>query len=209
MAERVGEVLAVDEWVVDRALARIGAGPQTSHYQINLSGQSISRPGLLEHVRRTLDRYGIEPGRITFEITESARIDNMTAAVKFADGLTELGCLLALDDFGTGVASLRPLKYLPIDLVKIDGSFVTGFRHSVFDQTAVRSIVDMCRELGVRTAAEFVEDAATAEGLREYGVDFAQGYAIGRPVPMACPTIEAWADDPGSLPGQALGRAIG
>jgi len=202
-AERVGEVPAVDRWVVDRALARIGAGPQTSHHQINLSGQSISRPGLLAHIRQALDRYGVEPDRITFEITESAGVDNLTAAVEFADGVTRAGCLLALDDFGTGHAPLRLLKHLPIDLVKIDGSFVTGLRHDLFDQTTVRSTVDMCRKLGIRTAAEYVQDEATADLLRDYGVDFAQGYAIGRPVPMAS------ADSGVEFVSSFLGRMIG
>jgi EAL domain-containing protein (putative c-di-GMP-specific phosphodiesterase class I) len=97
------------------------------------------------------------------------------------------------------------LRHLPIDLVKIDGGFVTDLRHSPFDQIAVRSTVDMCRALGIRTAAEYVPDTETADLLREYGVDFAQGYAIGRPVPMASAAAGFRADTPGSF----LGRAIG
>ncbi|MET8147798.1 EAL domain-containing protein [Actinoplanes sp. NPDC049668] len=185
VAERFDQIGAVDRWVVEQSLALIGQGPQTSHHQINLSGRTLSRPGLAEFVIDALDRHGVDPRTITFEITESAAVDNLAAAAEFAAGVRSRGCGLALDDFGTGHSSLMLLKYLPIDLVKIDGVFVTGLRDSAFDRIAVRHVVQLCRELGVRTAAEFAEDAATVELLRDMGLDFAQGYAIARPLPMA------------------------
>jgi EAL domain-containing protein (putative c-di-GMP-specific phosphodiesterase class I) len=136
-------------------------------------------------VQEAFDRSGVDPSTITFEITESAVIDNLTAAIEFASGIQRIGCKLALDDFGTGYASLSTLKYLPIDLVKIDGEFITGLRRSSLNKAIVRAVVGLCRELGIRTAAEFVPDDETIDLLRDYGVDHAQGYAIGRPVPMA------------------------
>ena len=105
---------------------------------------------------------------------------------KFADGVRDnLGCQLALDDFGTGHTSCTYLKYFPVDMVKIDGDFVHDLPNSPVDQAIVRSLVQVCRELGIRTAAERVQDQATSELLRTYGVDFVQGYHIGRPVPVA------------------------
>jgi EAL domain-containing protein (putative c-di-GMP-specific phosphodiesterase class I) len=124
-------------------------------------------------------------GPITFEITETAAVDNLATAADFAAEVRSRGCGIALDDFGAGHSSLVLLKYLPIDLVKIDGDFVTGLRDSSFDRIAVRHVVQMCQELGVRTAAEFAEDAATVDLLRDMGVDFAQGYSIAVPLPMA------------------------
>jgi PAS domain S-box-containing protein len=187
-AERLDQIGAIDQWVVEHSLALIGQGPRTSHHQINLSGRTLSRPGLAEFVIDALERNGVDPRTITFEITESAAVDNLAAAAEFAAGVRSKGCGLALDDFGTGHSSLLLLKYLPIDLVKLDGDFITGLRGSAFDRIAVRHVVDMCRALGVRTAAEFAEDAETVELLRDMGLDFAQGYAIDRPRAMM-----AWA----------------
>lgn len=184
-AERLDQIGAIDQWVIEHSLALIGQGPQTSHYQINLSGRTLSRPGLADFVIEALGRNGVDPRTITFEITESAAVDNLAAAAEFAAGVRSRGCGLALDDFGTGHSSLLLLKYLPIDLVKIDGAFVTALRSTLFDRIAVQHTVHMCRELGVRTAAEFAEDAATVDLLRDMGLDFAQGHAIARPLPMA------------------------
>jgi EAL domain-containing protein (putative c-di-GMP-specific phosphodiesterase class I)/GGDEF domain-containing protein/PAS domain-containing protein len=191
VAERLDRIQLVDQWVIERSLALIGQGPQTVHHQINLSGRTLSRPGLADLVIATLDRYAVDPHTITFEITESAAIDNLAAAAEFAAGVRSRGCGLALDDFGTGHSSLLILKYLPIDLVKIDGDFITGLRGSPFDRIAVQHVVDMCRALGVRTAAEFAEDVETVSLLRDMGLDFAQGYALGRPQPMATAPVVA------------------
>ncbi|BEL12112.1 hypothetical protein Q0Z83_103030 [Actinoplanes sichuanensis] len=181
LAERVDEILPVDRWVLDQALRFVGQGPQTSHYQINVSGKSLADPNLIRHIETAIGRYGVDPERLTLEITETALIGNRTEALRFAAGLRDLGCKLALDDFGAGFASLSYLKYFPIDLVKIDGGFIEDLPGSPTDQVIVRSVVRMCRDLGVRTAAEYVQDDATMVMLGELGVDFAQGYHIGRP----------------------------
>jgi len=204
MAERGEEIVAVDRWVVEHSLALIGRGPQTARYQINLSGRTLSSPGLADFVLRTLDRHEVDPRAITFEITESAAIDDLDAAATFAEAVRNRGCELALDDFGTGYSSLLILKRLPIDQVKIDGDFVAGLRESEFDRIAVGAVVAMCRALGIRTAAEFVGDAETIDLLRGIGVDFAQGYAIERPQPMPSP---AAAPQPVATP--LCSRAIG
>jgi predicted signal transduction protein with EAL and GGDEF domain len=102
MAERVGEILTVDRWVIDHALELIGRGVQTSHYQVNVSGRSLADPGLLGYVTEAIDRHGVRPECLTFEITETALIENRNEALAFATGIREIGCQLALDDFGTG-----------------------------------------------------------------------------------------------------------
>ncbi|MEV8504674.1 EAL domain-containing protein [Actinoplanes sp. NPDC051475] len=183
-AELGEDIVAVDRWVVDRSLELIAQAGPGSHFQVNVSGRTVSRPGLAAHVLEALTRHRVDPRAVTFEITESTAVDNLTAAAEFAAAVRRRGCELALDDFGTGCSTLSLLKYLPIDLVKIDGDFVGRLGDSAFDRIAVQAIVDMCRSLGVRTAAERVEDPATVDLLRGMGVDFAQGYAIGHPHPM-------------------------
>ncbi len=181
IAEHVDEVLAVDRWVIDHALQTIGDGPQTSHYQINISGQSLADPLLLNHLRSAVDRYHVDPQRLTIEITETAAIGNLAVARRFADGLRDLGCQLALDDFGTGNTPLSFLTKLPVDLVKIDGSFIQDLARSEPHQAIVHGLVRMCRSLGILTAAEYVQDDTTLRLLRNYGVDFAQGFHVGQP----------------------------
>jgi PAS domain S-box-containing protein len=185
MAERVGEILAVDKWVIDHALELIGQGAQTTHYQVNISGKSLADPGLLSYVTEAIRRHRVKPEGLTFEITETALIENRNEALAFATGIREIGCQLALDDFGTGYAALAYLKYLPVDLVKIDGVFIVDICRSPADQAVVSQLVDLCHTLGIRVAAECVQDEETIKLLREYGVDFSQGYRTGRPAPIA------------------------
>lgn len=196
MAERAGEILTVDKWVIDHALKLIGRGTQTSHYQVNVSGRSLADPGLLDYVTEAISRHGVAPECLTFEITETALIENRNEALAFATGIRQIGCHLALDDFGTGYGALASLKYLPVDLVKIDGAFIVDLCQSAPDRALVAGLVDLCHTLGIRVAAEYVQDDATVALLRSYGVDFAQGYRIGRPQPIRAsmmpegPTIE-------------------
>ncbi|WFE95819.1 GGDEF domain-containing phosphodiesterase [Micromonospora sp. WMMD987] len=185
MAERVGEILAVDKWVIDHALALIGRGAQTSHYQINVSGKSLADPGLLDFVNEAIRRHRVKPECLTFEITETALVENRNEALAFATGIRQAGCHLALDDFGTGYGALAHLKYLPVDLVKIDGMFVVNLCRSPADQAVVSKLTELCHTLGIHVAAEYVQDDATLELLRSWDVDFAQGYRTGRPEPIA------------------------
>ncbi len=184
MAERVGEILAVDKWVIDHALELIGRGAQTSHYQVNISGKSLADPGLLAFVTGAIHRHHVKPECLTFEITETALIENRNEALAFATGIREVGCHLALDDFGTGYGALAQLKYLPVDLVKIDGAFIVDLCRSPADQAVVSALVELCHTLGIRVAAEYVQDQETLDLLRAAEVDFAQGYQIGRPEPI-------------------------
>ncbi len=126
----------------------------------------------------------MDPAQLTFEITETALIGNLSEARRFADRIRDLGCSLALDDFGSGYASFRYLRIFPIDLVKIDGEYVVDLVDNPQDQVLVRALVQVCQAYGIHTVAEFVQDEGTLRLLRELGVDYVQGYLIGKPSPL-------------------------
>jgi diguanylate cyclase (GGDEF)-like protein len=188
VAERSGMVQELDRWVVGQALDLLGerqrAGdPVTLH--VNLSGASLTDISVLEFIERRLDEGDADPARCTFEITQTARVEDLEAAASFADRLTEFGCEVAIDDYGAGFGPFEYLKRFPFDVIKIDGTFVRDLPRNDADQLTVKAIVGIARGLGKRTIAEFVEDEATARLLREYGVDMAQGFHLGAPVGVA------------------------
>jgi len=187
-AERSGMVQELDRWVVVRALELLAArekdgSPVSLH--VNLSGASVADLSVLEFIERQLDEGEADPARCTFEITETPRDHDYEAAAGFADRLTEFGCQVAIDDYGAAFGPFHYLKSIPFDLIKIDGSFVRDMPNSDADQLTVQAIVQIARGLGKTTIAEYVQDDLTAEMLREYGVDMAQGYHLGRPVALA------------------------
>ena len=185
VAERSGMVQELDRWVVARALELVAerekAGrPVTLH--VNLSGVSITDLSVLEFIERRLDEGDADPSHCTFEITETARVNDYQAAAGFADRLTEFGCQVAIDDYGAGYGPFNYLRKVPFDLIKIDGAFIRDMPKNDADQLTVQAIVQIARGLGKTTIAEYVQDDATTELLREFGVDMAQGYHLGRPV---------------------------
>ena len=184
IAERLDAIYDIDLWVVEQAMRLAAERPQLS-LQINLSGRSVGDPRLTGEIERLIDSYRVNPERLTFEITETALIGNLSEARHFADRMRDLGCQLALDDFGSGYASFRYLRIFPIDLVKIDGEYVVDLADNPQDQVLVRALVQVCQAYGIHTVAEFVQDARTLQMLRELGVDYVQGYLIGRPVPLS------------------------
>jgi diguanylate cyclase (GGDEF)-like protein len=188
VAERSGMVQELDRWVVARALEMLeererAGDPVCLH--VNLSGVSLTDISVLEFIERRLDEGQADPGRCTFEITQTARVEDFEAAAGFADRLTEFGCEVAIDDYGAGFGPFEYLKHFPFDVIKIDGAFVRDLPRNDADQLTVKAIVGIARGLGKRTIAEFVEDEATAQLLREYGVDMAQGFHLGPPVGVA------------------------
>ena len=183
IAERLDAVYDIDLWVVERAM-QLAAEHSDLNLQINLSGRSVGDPRLTDEVERLIKQYGVNPEQLTFEITETALIGNLSEARHFADRVRDLGCELALDDFGSGYASFRYLRIFPIDLVKIDGEYVVGLTENPQDQVLVRALVQVCQAYGIHTVAEFVQDEPTLRLLRELGVDFVQGYFVGRPSPL-------------------------
>lgn len=187
-AERSGMVQELDRWVVARALELVAerdreGRPLSLH--VNLSGASLTDISVLEFIERRLDEGGADPSRCTFEITETAGLNDYETAAGFADRLTEFGCQVAIDNYGAGFGPFHYLKQIPFDLIKIDGAFVRDMPRSDADQLTVQAIVQIARGLGKTTIAEFVQDDETTRLLREYGVDMAQGYHLGRPVDLA------------------------
>jgi diguanylate cyclase (GGDEF)-like protein len=187
-AERSGMVQELDRWVVAQALELLAererAGNPVSLH-VNLSGPSVADLSVLEFIERRLDEGDADPSRCTFELTETARVHDYEAASGFADRLTEFGCQVAIDDYGAGFGPFHYLKSIPFDLIKIDGSFIRDMPNSDADQLTVQAIVQVARGLGKTTIAEYVQDETTAQMLRDYGVDMAQGYHFGRPVAIA------------------------
>jgi diguanylate cyclase (GGDEF)-like protein len=184
-AERSGMVQELDRWVVARALEMLArrekAGSPVSLH-VNLSGASLIDISVLEFIERRFDEGDADPARCTFEITDTARASDYGAAAGFADKLTEFGCQVAIDDYGAGFGPFHYLRQIPFDLIKIDGAFIRDMPNSDADQLTVQAIVQIARGLGKTTIAEYVQDDETTQMLREYGVDMAQGFHLGRPV---------------------------
>jgi PAS domain S-box-containing protein len=183
-AERLDTVLEIDLWVLEQAMELLSTGSPSINLQVNLSGRSLGDARLTQAVDGLFARYQFDPRRLTFEITETAVIGNVTQARRFADRVRGLGCQLALDDFGSGYGSFRYLKMFPVDLVKIDGEFIENLVNSETDQIMVRAVAEVCQAYGIRTIAEFVQDEPTMELLRRLGVELVQGYLIGAPEPI-------------------------
>ncbi len=183
-AERFGLINNVDRWTVEAAVKKLASlhdDGQSSRFAINLSGRAFEDKQLLPMIQSLLRETRLDPSTLTFEITESAAISNLTAASQFIYKLKEIGCQFALDDFGTGFCSFTYLKHLPVDKLKIDGSFVKGLAGSSVDQAMVKSMNQIAHALHKQTIAEFVENEETLILLKSFGVDFAQGHYIGKP----------------------------
>jgi len=191
-AERYYLMPSIDRWVVARALAMIGrnrwsegTSDQPMMYAINLSGQSLCDDQFLDFVVSHLQESGIPPARICFEITETAAIANLTRAIDFMSRLKDIGCRFALDDFGSGLSSFGYLKSLPVDYLKIAGNFIQDIVVDPVDHAMVDAINQIGHVMGLTTIAESVESDAILQKLRNLGIDYAQGYGISEPAPLA------------------------
>ncbi|RZT42941.1 diguanylate cyclase [Cupriavidus agavae] len=186
-AERYDLMGHIDRWVIRNVLQQYGERlvrvPGLS-VSINLSANSLGEPFLLPFLHAALEDSALPANRIRLEITETALINNMTAASRVVADMRSAGCTVALDDFGAGLSSFAYLKQFPVDYLKIDGSFIRNLARNAVDREIVSSINDIGHRLGVRTVAEWVEDESTLHTLRAIGVDYAQGYAIGKPMPL-------------------------
>ncbi len=196
-AEHYHVARTIDRWVVGNALERISAirtrHPRIGTWHINLSGQSVDCDIVLPELLDQIKAHNIEPGILCFEITESAAIHSLEEARRFFTALRDLGCQVALDDFGKGLSTFDYLKQLPVDLVKIDGSFVRELAHSELDHAMVRSIHEVARIAGKRTIAESVESIELILRLKQIGIDYLQGHAIHNPEPLSklqVPTLD-------------------
>lgn len=199
VAEKTGQIQAIDHWVLSHALEIMSARPEL-HLSVNLSANAMDDPLLLPDIEQLLKRFVVEPVRLTFEITETAAINSILRATRLMRGIQRLGCRFALDDFGSGYASYAYLRQLPVDDVKVDGAFIRNLSHSREDRIFVKAITDIAHGMGKRVIAEFVEDGDILQVLVELGVDLAQGYHLGRPMPLS---------ECQGMPVGRVGRALG
>ena len=188
-AERYRLMASVDRWVVQTTLVALSRNAfqlaRDRSVAINISAQTLGDPLFLEFVVECLDRTGVAPDQVCFEIAESAVIGNMEAARRFVGVLHGMGCKFTIDDFGSGVASFSSLKNLPLDYLKLDGSFMRNLARDSVSQTMVTAMINLARTLNFKIIAEQVEDSAALEVARRMGVDFVQGYVIARPAKLA------------------------
>jgi diguanylate cyclase (GGDEF)-like protein len=184
-AERYGFMTMVDRWVVKEAFSWISelmdAQKVIPSLSINLSGHSVTDDSFMDYLFEQISEYGVGTSRICFEITETGTISNLVKAADFVRAFRNIGCKFSIDDFGTGLASHNYLRELPVDYVKIDGSFVVNIHKNRNDYAIARSINDLAHFLGQETIAESVENDEIVEKLQEIGVDYLQGWGIGRP----------------------------
>lgn len=187
IAERYNIISAIDRWVIDKAFSIHARLTKAKHplaeaiFSVNLSGGSLLDDNIVSYIMEKALEHGVSPRQFCFELTESSAILNLASASHLITGLKEKGFSFALDDFGSGFSSFSYLKNLPVDFVKIDGSFIRNMDRDPVDYTMVQAISSMCRILGLKTVGEFAENDSIIRMLGEIGVDYAQGYGIARP----------------------------
>jgi diguanylate cyclase (GGDEF)-like protein/PAS domain S-box-containing protein len=185
-AEQTGLIHAIDHMVLRKSIAQSADIQRQGHcvrFSINLSAHAFHDPELLPILKDAFSQYGADPSNFMFEITETAALEDLPAARELMETIKKLGCSFTLDDFGVGFSSFYYIRQLPIDVVKIDGSFIRNLADSPDDQILVQALCDVARGFGKKTTAEFVENAATLSILEKMQIDYAQGFLIGTPVP--------------------------
>jgi EAL domain-containing protein (putative c-di-GMP-specific phosphodiesterase class I) len=187
-AERYGLIEEVDRWVIRRIFSYMALEQQQGvggfGYAINISGISLGDEAFADFVLNELTEAGVAPSRVHFEITETSAINNLERALIFIHKLRAAGCSFALDDFGCGVSSLAYLRQLPVDYLKIDGSFVRNMLEDEIDSAMVSTVDHLAKRMGISTIAEYVESPELQQKLRLMGVDYAQGFGIAAAAPL-------------------------
>ena len=187
-AEQTGLIHAIDHMVLRKAIAQSAQIQHAGHpvrFSINLSAHAFHDPELLPILTEAFHHYGADPSNFMFEITETAALEDLYAAKELMETIKQLGCSFTLDDFGVGFSSFYYIRQLPIDIVKIDGSFIRNLGNSPDDQILVKALCEVAKGFGKKTTAEFVESEATLSILESMNVDYAQGFLIGVPVPAS------------------------
>lgn len=189
-AERFGLMPQIDRWVVETTLANFSrlhpSGKPVKLCAINLSGPTFEDAAFADYVLDAIERHGVSPRHLCFEITETAAVSNMARAVEFMQRLRAAGCKFSLDDFGSGMASFGYLKNLPVDYIKIDGSFIRNIETDPVSYSIVRAVTDIGHQLGLQVIGEWVADERARDLLRGLSVDYAQGFAVHKPEPALC-----------------------
>jgi diguanylate cyclase (GGDEF)-like protein/PAS domain S-box-containing protein len=184
-AERFGLIEEIDRYVIAKAIRLLADEPNGQiRYHVNVSGISLVKPDLVQFLAAELAPSAVDPALLTLEVTETAAIIDMDAAARFARALQSLGCGLALDDFGSGFGSFSYLKYVPVQFIKIDGSFVSDLADNPKDRLLVKAIIQVARGMKIKTIGEHVSSEKARQLLTEYGADYGQGYHLGEPQPI-------------------------
>jgi Amt family ammonium transporter len=189
-AERYQMMSSIDRWVIRNALDMIGSADNLlevtlSSFSINVSAQSLADDDFIDFIEQQIGESAISPDTLCFEITETSIVKNLERARRFIRRLRKLGCRIALDDFGTGYCSFAYLKDLPVQYIKIDGVFVRDILENPLSQAIVSSLANIARVMKAGIVAEHVENELVIHRLREYDIDFVQGFAVGKPAPLA------------------------
>lgn len=182
--EAAGEMHLLDRWIIKLALRTLKHHDNLTHIAINLSAQAFKDENLVPTILENLKETGVNPKRITFELTESASLFNLHITQRVISELHKLGCSFSVDDFGSGFSSFSYLKDLPADYIKLDGSFIQNLHRDTIDQTLVKSMIQVIQALGKKAVAEYVENEEILDILKGMGIDFVQGYHIGHPLPV-------------------------
>lgn len=180
-AEKSGQITAIDRFVLSRTIQLLGRKPDIPPLAVNISGRTFDDPTLPQFIRSELARHGADPRRLMIELTETAAVSDIQDAQRFIEAIHRAGCRVCLDDFGSGFSTFGYMKYLGVEILKIDGLFIHDLPNNRDNQIFVKAMVDVARGLHKITVAEFVEDAATLAMVRDLGVSLAQGYYLDRP----------------------------
>lgn len=180
-AEKTGQILDIDRWVIRRSIELLAAHDNLPPLAINISGRSFDEPDLPLYARNLLIENKVDPGRLIIELTETAAVSDIQDAQRFIEAIHQAGCTVCLDDFGSGFSTFGYLKYLEVEILKIDGAFISDLANNRENQIFVKAMVEVAKALGKMTVAEYVENEAVFESVKRLGIDLAQGYFFGRP----------------------------
>jgi EAL domain-containing protein (putative c-di-GMP-specific phosphodiesterase class I) len=181
-AEKSGQVLDVDRWVLRQSIALLDRHRNLPPLAVNISGRSFDDPFLPRFIHYLLSKHNVAPAQLIIELTETAAVSDMQDAQRFIEAIQRIGCVVCLDDFGSGFSTFAYLKHLNVKVLKIDGLFIRNLPNDRDNQVFVKALVEVARGLHKTTIAEFVEDAETLEMVHSLGVDLVQGYHLGHPI---------------------------
>jgi EAL domain-containing protein (putative c-di-GMP-specific phosphodiesterase class I) len=189
-AHRYQMMSVLDRWVIKKTLTELGDSNNVletnlASFSINVSAQSLADDDFADDVVRRVIESGVSPDALCFEITETGIVRNLDRSKRFIRKLTKLGCRIALDDFGTGHCSFAYLKEMPVQYIKIDGVFIRDILENPLSDAIVAAMTKIAKVMDACTVAEHVENDLVLQRLRYHGIDFVQGFAIDRPVPLA------------------------
>lgn len=183
VAENTGMIQSIDQWIIEQAVKVLSKQSEIA-ISVNLSSHALADENVVDFLAGKISRSGIDPSRLLFEVTESGVIHNINIAISIMQKIRSIGCKFALDDFGTGFASYNHLKMLPVDIIKIDGCFIKNIETSPQDRLFVKSITEIGGSMNMQIVAEYVENETILEILSELGVQYAQGYHLGKPAAL-------------------------